>query len=463
MSAVLSVAEYQHVLREDLMSFIHASFSELNRDTEFSPRPHIEVIASKLQACREGRIRRLIINLPPRSLKSHSSSIAFPAWLLGHQPSARIICASYGQELADNLSRCCRTLMQSPFYRSLFPRTVLSQEKQLVTEFVTTQKGLRMATSVGGVLTGRGADYLILDDPMKPEEALSEPRRKAVLEWYDHTLTSRLDNKNSGCIILLMQRLHEDDLAGHLIAQGGWEVLSFPSIAEQEEIHLIEVPFGRRTFRRRPGEVLDPARESPEILAEIRRSVGEYVFQGQYQQNPMPLEGNMVKTEWLCYYRDEERPREFECILQSWDTANKAGELNDFSVCTTWGAFNKRYYLLDLFRARLDYPGLKRAVKRQAQLHRPTIISIEDKASGTQLIQEMKLEGVYGIKPYEPPTGTDKTMRLFAVTSLFEERRVLIPKFAPWLVVYVRVLTAFPGCKFDDQVDSTPSPGVPTL
>lgn len=152
MSAVLSVAEYQHVLREDLMSFIHASFSELNRDTEFSPRPHIEVIASKLQACREGRIRRLIINLPPRSLKSHSSSIAFPAWLLGHQPSARIICASYGQELADNLSRCCRTLMQSPFYRSLFPRTVLSQEKQLVTEFVTTQKGLRMATSVGGVL-----------------------------------------------------------------------------------------------------------------------------------------------------------------------------------------------------------------------------------------------------------------------------------------------------------------------
>jgi len=455
MISELTVQEYLTILRDDPMSFIHAAFVELNPDTVFSSRPHIEVIAAKLEACRQGRILRLIINLPPRSLKSHCASIVFPAWLLGHDPAAQIICASYGQDLADKLARDCRTLMQSPFYRSVFPRTVISKEKQSVSEFVTTANGFRMATSVGGVLTGRGADFLIIDDPMKPEEALSETRRKTVIEWYDNTLASRLNNKNTGCIMVAMQRLHEDDLAGHLIEQGGWEVLSFPCIAEQEEVHLIENSFGCRTYRRKPGDALDPTRESLETLAAIRKSVGDYVFQSQYQQNPMPREGNMVKTEWLAYYRPEERPKAFGCILQSWDTANKPGELNDYSVCTTWGEYDKRYYLLDVFRARLNYPELKQAAKWQAELHHPTIISIEDKASGTQLIQDLRAEQVYSVKPYEPPTGTDKTMRLFAQTLVFEERRVLLPVFAPWLADYVRELTSFPGCKFDDQVDST--------
>ena len=456
MTNEFSLQLYDEILRQDLMSFIHASFLELNPDTEFSTRPHIEVIASRLQACRAGKVRRLIINLPPRSLKSHCTSIAFPAWLLGHEPAAQIICASYGQDLADKLARDCRTLMQGPLYRSLFPRTVISKEKQSVSEFVTIANGFRMATSVGGVLTGRGGDFLIVDDPMKPEEALSETRRKTVIEWYDNTLASRLNNKNTDCIIVVMQRLHEDDLTGHLIEQGGWEVLSFPCIAEQEEVHLIESSLGRRPpYCRKPGDVLDPTRESLATLAAIRKSAGEYVFQSQYQQNPMPREGNMVKTEWLASYRPEERPREFVCILQSWDTANKVGELNDYSVCTTWGEYDKRYYLLDVFRARLNYPELKQAAKRQAELHHPTIISIEDKASGTQLIQDLRAEQVYSVTPYEPPTGTDKTMRLFAQTLVFEERRVLLPVFAPWLADYVRELTSFPGCKFDDQVDST--------
>lgn len=455
MISELTVQEYLTILRDDLMSFIHAAFVELNPDTVFSRRPHIEVIAAKLEACRQGRIRRLIISLPPRSLKSHCASIVFPAWLLGHEPAAQIICASYGQDLADKLARDCRTLMQSPLYRALFPRTVISKEKQSVSEFATTANGFRMATSVGGVFTGRGGDFLIVDDPMKPEEALSETRRKTVIEWYDNTLASRLNNKNTDCIIVVMQRLHEDDLAGHLIEQGGWEVLSFPCIAEHEEVHLIENSFGRSTYRRKPGDVLDPTRESLETLAAIRKSAGDYVFQSQYQQNPMPREGNMVKTEWLASYRPENLPGKFGCILQSWDTANKVGELNDYSVCTTWGEYDKRYYLLDVFRARLNYPELKQAAKRQAELHHPNIISIEDKASGTQLIQDLRAEHIHSVKAYEPPTGTDKTMRLFAQTLVFEERRVLLPAFAPWLPDYVRELTSFPGGKFDDQVDST--------
>jgi predicted phage terminase large subunit-like protein len=446
---------YRQILRQDLMSFIQASFLQLNPEAAFSPRPHLEVIAAKLQACRAGHIRRFILNLPPRSLKSHSVSIAFVAWLLGHEPSTSVICASYGQDLADKLSRDCRSLMMSPFYGCLFPEAVISDEKKSVGEFQMTQHGFRMSTSVGGVLTGRGADFLILDDPMKPEEALSETRRKGVQEWYDNTFASRLNNKNTGCIIVVMQRLHEDDLTGYLLERGDWEVLSFPAIAGHDQAYEIKLPFRTKTYRRQAGEVLDATRESLATLQAIRAEVGEYTFQSQYQQNPLPLEGNMVKTDWLSYYQPQELPSEFCCILQSWDTANKSGELNDFSVCTTWGeASNRRYYLLNVFRARLNYPELKRAVRRQSEVYRPTIISVEDKASGTQLIQELGSE-LYQIKAYEPPTGTDKQMRLFKQTAAFEDRRVFLPQSAPWLCEYVRELTSFPGSKHDDQVDST--------
>ena len=173
----LSYADYEFILRNDLTSFIERSFAELNPQTTFLPSPHIEMMASRLEACRQGKTKRLIVNLPPRSLKSHAVSVAFPAWLFGHDPSKQIICASYGQDLADKHARDSRLLMASNFYRRLFPQTRLSTDKQSIGEFVTTEKGFRMSTSVGGVLTGRGADVIILDDPLKPEEAFSETQR----------------------------------------------------------------------------------------------------------------------------------------------------------------------------------------------------------------------------------------------------------------------------------------------
>src|SRR5271156_2224029 len=173
----LSYNEFQFLMRRDLMSFVERSFHELNPQTAFSKSPHIEVLASRLEGCRQGKTKRLIVNQPPRSLKSHAATVAFPAWLLGHNPAIQIICASYGQELADKHARDCRTLMASEFYQKLFPRTRLSSEKKSVNEFLTTGEGFRMSTSAGGVLTGRGADVIILDDPLKPDEALSETRR----------------------------------------------------------------------------------------------------------------------------------------------------------------------------------------------------------------------------------------------------------------------------------------------
>lgn len=456
MTTQLSFAEYEFILRQDLMSFIERSFYELNPQTAFSVSPHIEVLASKLEACRQGEIKRLVVNLPPRSLKSLAATVAFPAYLLGRNPASQIICASYGQDLADKHARDCRTLVGSPFYQRLFPGTRLSTEKQAVDEFTTTSQGFRMSTSIGGVLTGRGADFIILDDPLKPDDALSETRRTSVNQWFDNSLLSRLNSKKHGVIVLVMQRLHQDDLVGHVLGQGNWEVLSFAAIAENDEVHVIESPLGRRRFERKRGQALQPARETLETLKIIRQTIGEYNFSSQYQQDPMPLGGTMVKTDWLKRYDCGSRPSRFTCVVQSWDTANKSGELNDFSVCTTWGVFDSHYYLLDVFRKRLNYPDLKRAVVELARQHHADSIVIEDKASGTQLIQELKHEAaLYGIKPYEPPPGADKILRLHTQTALFEGGRVLLPVSAPWLDEYIRELTSFPGCKYDDQVDST--------
>ena len=447
------IPEYPAILRCDFASFIERSFYELNPQTRMLWAPHIELIAAKLDACRQGQVRRLIINVPPRHLKSLCASVAFPAWCLGHDPAAQIICASYGQDLADKFARDCRRIMASGWYRQLFSTRL--GDRHPVHDFATTQQGTRMATSVGGVLTGRGADMIIIDDALKPDEALSESRRNAVNEWYDNTLLSRLNDKARGCIIIIMQRLHQDDLVGHVLEQEGWDMLVFPSIAETEEMHDINSPFGRRLFKRAVGDVLHPERESEATLGHIREAVGEYNFAAQYQQNPTPLGGAIIRTAWLRYYEPGDRPERFIQTVQSWDTANKATELSDYSVCTTWGVYEKHYYLLDVFRQRLNYPDLKRKLRELAWRDRPNKILIEDKASGTQLIQDLKADGVHAVTAYQPPTGTDKIMRLHAQTALFENGRVLLPSRAPWLADYVTELTSFPGSRYDDQVDST--------
>src|SRR6516164_1921802 len=291
----LTRAQYDAALRNDFALFAARCFHQLNPQAELAMNWHLEVIAAKLTAVREGKIRRLIICLPPRHLKSLMASIAFPAWLLGHNPSAQILCVSYAQDLADKLARDCRGIMISPWYRRIFP-TRLSAHRQAVQEFITTRQGYRLATSTGGVLTGRGADFILIDDPLKPEDALSKALRQACNEWFVHTLYSRLNDKRSGAIVIIMQRLHEDDLVGHVLAQEEWEVLRFPAIAETEEVHQIETIWGQESFRRRRGEALQPDREPLETLDGIRRTIGPYNFAGQYQQSPAPLGGGLVKN-----------------------------------------------------------------------------------------------------------------------------------------------------------------------
>jgi predicted phage terminase large subunit-like protein len=450
---MISADEYRAITRRDFYTFLDRAFRELNPQAKFLSNWHIELMANELERCRLGETKRLIINVPPRSLKSHCATVAFPAFVLGHDPTAQIICASYGQDLANKHAADCRTLMASEWYEGLFP-TRLSSHRQALQEFTTTANGFRLATSVEGAMTGRGAGFIIIDDPLKPDEALSETQRKAVNEWFDHTLYSRLNDKRSGCIIIIMQRLHEDDLVGHVLEQEVWKVLRLPAIAEEDEIHRIETPLKTESFRRRAGEALHPDREPLEVLEKLRRTLGEYNFAGQYQQAPAPLGGGLVKAEWFKTYTAATLPIAFELVFQSWDTANKSTELSDYSVCTTWGVKDKKLFLLHVLRKRLEYPGLKRAVHSQAASFRPKNILIEDKASGTQLIQELRNDGLHAVTSYDP-IGLDKIMRLHSVTNTIENGFVYLPDNAEWLALYIHELTTFPNGKYDDQADST--------
>jgi predicted phage terminase large subunit-like protein len=443
---------YAHLLRHDLCAFAHRSFLELEQ-SKFHPNWHLEVLAAKLEDVRLGRCKRLIINVPPRHLKSHMTSIIFPAWILGHDPTKKILSISYAQDLSDNLARRSRTLMSSAFYQALFD-TRLSKGREAVSDFETTSGGYRLSTSVGGVLTGRGADLIIIDDPMKADDAQSDTRRTSVNEWHDNTLRSRLNHQEEGAIILVMQRLHADDLVDHVQQSEAWEVLSFPAVAEQDETYNIVTPYGRKFFYRKEGDILQPTLLSAATLESARRGMTEYNFVAQYQQNPQPPSGIIVKREWLKFYTPGERPESFDVSVQSWDTANKDSELANYSVCTTWGLKENHLYLLNVFRRKLNFPELKRAVREQAECFRAEVVLVEDKASGTSLIQELQFEGFSSIQA-APALDGDKIMRLRAQTAKIEGGFMLLPKEAPWRDAYVHELISFPNAKHDDQVDST--------
>ena len=371
----ITPSELDALMRLDLMTFIHRCFVELNPTLTMSESPHLRILAAKLADTLLGRgPKRLIINLPPRSLKSISVSVAAVAWLLGSDPTKQIMCASYGQDLADKHARDARTIMNSAFYQRIFPGTRLSSQRTAVNDFATTKNGFCMATSVGGVLTGRGGNVLILDDPLKPDEALSETKRAAVIEWYKNSALSRLNSKEDGIVIIVMQRLHQDDLVGHVLENDeNWEVLSFPAIAEERQEYTVKTVLGSYTFKREIGDVLDPSRESLATLRQVQIDIGTYNFASQYQQNPTPMGGSMIKREWLQQRYDPEAPLpHFSSKFQGWDTANKSGELNDFSVCTTWGIYDGKYYLLHVYRQKLIYPDLKRMVIELKSSMRPT-------------------------------------------------------------------------------------------
>jgi predicted phage terminase large subunit-like protein len=438
------------VLRRDLVAFIQRSLQTVAPGAPYQHNWHIDVIAWHLEQCLNGPIKRLIITLPPRSLKSHCVSVAFPAWVLGHVPASRIICASYSSELAIKHARDCRAVIESGWYRRVFPNTRLDPGKSAELELATLSRGFRLSTSVGGTLTGRGGNLIIIDDPLKAADAMSDVRREAVDDWFRSTLYSRLDDKAHDRIIVVMQRLHVDDLAGCLLrTSSDWVHLNLPAIAEVAE----RFKLGAGTVvRRKPGQALHPERESLKTLEQIRRTIGSYEFAAQYQQNPIPAEGGLIKSSWFRPY-DVAPPRQPGAfVTQSWDTASKATELSDYSVCSTWLCQGSEHYLLDVFRDRLEYPALKRQIVKLFRRHQPDAVLIEDKGSGIQLIQDLSVEGV--VRPMSITPETDKVTRMYTQTAKIEAGGVLLPRSAAWLDDFRAEVLQFPHGRYDDQIDS---------
>jgi predicted phage terminase large subunit-like protein len=439
----------QALLRYDLRAFVHKVFRSLTLGQTYVHSWHIDAIIYQLERIRRGEIRRLIINMPPRSLKSITASVAFPAFLLGHDPTKRIICVSYSGDLAKKHSNDFRAILESAWYREIFPDTRIGIYKNTETEIELTKRGFRLATSVGGTLTGRGGDTIIIDDPLKPDDAYSEPRRTAANQWFANTLLSRLDDKRTGAIVVVMQRVHMDDLTGYLLGQSNeWEVLSLPAVAYADEVIQI-VP--NRTYSRRVGEALS-VREPLETLDAIKLQIGGDAFSAQYQQTPVPPGGAMVKRDWIQRYSELPPRYEWHYVLQSWDTASKGGPDNDWSVGTTWIVTrDKRWYLTDVVRFRADYPRLKAEVIRAARQWKPRKILVEDKGTGTSLVQELKRQ-ISGIIAVEPER--DKIARMSVASAKIEAGQVFFPERARWLPDLEAELFAFPGSRHDDQCDS---------
>jgi predicted phage terminase large subunit-like protein len=437
------------LLRQRFDAFVGRTFNELNPGTEYLPNWHIEAIEHQLMRCVTGEVTRLIITMPPRSLKSICASVAFPAWLLGNQPHAEIISASYAQELSAEFSRNTRQVMNSPWYQRAFPGTRLTRSTE--DRLVTSLGGGRIATSVGGPLTGMGGDFIIVDDPMKALDALSAPNRQRVINWIDTTLRSRLNNKQTGVIIVVMQRVHMDDLAGYLLKQDGWTHLNLSAIADVPQ--NIALP-GGLIHHRNVGDVLHKVREPRHVLDRLREEVGGAAFSAQYQQCPVPLEGNLFRSEWIPLLEDMPDRHIGDGVYQSWDMAVKDGETNDYSVCTTWLVQDSKYYLLDIYRARADFPTLRHKVQELALKWRADKVIIEDTANGTPILQELKRDKHEKVKFVAYRPKGDKVQRLSTVTPVMEEGLVFMPANAPWLRALLEELLVFPAGSYDDQVDS---------
>jgi len=402
---------------------------------------HHSRLIAKLEAVERGEIRRLMIFLPPRHGKSLLSTQIFPSWFLGRNPGKSVITATYAQDLADDFGRVVRGFVNDNLTKATFPELAVAEDSNSMRRLTTTAGGGYFAVGRGAAITGRGADLLLVDDPLKDaDEARSENIRHSLHEWFGSVAYTRLQPQ--GAIVLIQTRWHHDDLAGWLLREHGdenWDVLSLPAIAEVDG------------DGRKEGEALWPRRFSAEALKGIRAAVGGSAWVSLYQQRPTAEEGAVFKREWWKRYT--ELPPKFIRIIASFDTAFKSGRTNDFSVGTVWGVTANGFYLLDRWAARCEFPELKRKVTALALEWHPHVILVEDKASGQSLIQELQASTRFPVLPVK--VDSDKISRAHAVSPMVEAGKVFLPQSAPWLEDYLYSLSVFPVGAFDDDVDST--------
>lgn len=435
--------------RTHFFAFVMRVFETLHpNDPSLDMDWPIMAMCQALTEVHDGKVLRQIITVPPRHLKSILSTVAFAAWTLGHKPSQQIVVAYYGLTLARHHCRLVSKIMESDWYQQDFPNTKIANATAL--EFATTAGGGRRAVSVDSAMTGLGADIIVIDDAMKANDARNQAMCDTTRAWFDNTLASRINNKASGKIISIQQRLSEADLTAYLLEKGFVE-LRLPAIAEKEE--LIPIGYGQQ-YLRKVGDLLSPKRENAETLARLRQEMGAVAFSAQYQQQPVLPEGNLIQMHWFGSYDVTPERHELLKVIQSWDTAMSAQPTSDYSVCTTWGfeRQSSKWYLLDVFRERLDFPDLKRSVYRLRKQWAADKVLIEDAGSGKSLWQELRVGGKF--LPVMIRPAVSKEERFTGSLAEVEAGHFLLPRDATWLEAFRSEVRAFPLGRYDDQVDS---------
>lgn len=437
------------IYRTHFGAFVYAAFKALNPGQRLMPNWHIDAIGFLMQQMVDGDARRrLVLNLPPRSLKSFIVSVALPAWLLGRKPSRRIICCSYSDQLAAKFSRDCRALIESPFYKRVFPKTRLNPKKTSEAEFETTARGYRLATSVHGTLTGRGGDTLLVDDPSKAGDSSSEVALQNTIDWFRNTALSRLDNPGESLIVVVMQRLHVDDLSGILVEQD-WPKLVIPAIATEPADYLTGED---QVYHRPAGQLLQPARDSQEAFDELKAQLGSQVFAAQFQQNPTPPDGNMIKRAWLQRYDTALDRGKFDRVILTCDPAGKAGPKNDYTAITVLGVSEKAIDVLHVCRGHWTVIQMQERILGLVPEWNVDLVVVEDTSSGMgllQLLRERKQIDVVGRRHED-----DKETRLLRQQGRFEAGRIRLPSESEWLAEFENELLSFPYGRYDDQVDA---------
>lgn len=435
--------------RTSFPHYLRRVFSTLYPGKQFINAQYVELICDRMESMARGERKRELIAMPPRYLKSTIVSVAYATWRMGRDPNLRILVASYSLDLAAKLSRECRLVISQQWYRRAFPEFRVDASKNTELEFHTTARGYRKAISVEGGVTGYGADIIICDDLLKPDDAKRSPTvRQKVRDYFDETLFSRLDDKENGEIIVLQQRVHREDMIGHLLEKGTFGSLILPAIAVEDECYPMS---NGRVFVRRKGEALFPEGDPLPNLANTKASMGHAPFEAQYQQDPLLLGAGYVDWAWFKTY-DRALPRtQYHGVIQSWDLAQVQSEKRDYSVGMTFGLIGDVWHLIDVVRGRWTYPELKQIIQMERRKWMADIVLIEHAGSGISMYQELRQIG-FPARPVVPQGN--KIERFEGVTGRIADGDLLIPRQAHFLAEFRREIMEFPAGSHDDQVDA---------
>lgn len=451
--------ERQEQKELSLNEFVREAWQVLEPAEEYVDGWAIHAICEHLEAVTAGQLRRVIFNVPPGCMKSLLVNVFWPAWEWGEKKLAhhRFVNTSHSMDFSARDSRKMRLLVESEWYKLKYRHVVIARDQREKINFHNTLTGFRRAAAFTS-LTGHRGHRVVIDDPLSVDDALSIIKLKAKEITFLESVPSRLVNAKTSAIILIMQRLAELDTTGVALSKElGYEHVMLPMRFERDR--RCRTSIGFVDPRNEDGELLFPERFPEESVAELEKSLGSYGAAGQLQQRPAPRGGGIIKEAWIRRFTPEYNAEyvvinpAFHYVIQSWDTAFKTKEENDFSCCTTWGVNNTGAYLIHVWKKKVPFPELTETVKSLAAEYRPSKVLIEDKASGQSLIQALQTDTRLPICPVK--TDTDKVSRLHAVSGFFESGRVFVIDGANWESDYIYSLCSFPAAAHDDDVDST--------